>query len=135
MIPHKSSRGAAALERLKVYEGIPQPYDTMKRMVVPDALRVLRLKPGRKYCDLGRIAHEVGWKYKDVVDKLEEKRKIKSKAFYERKTVRLIIIWSPEFVINYSLVNQHNETASSHKQSFSCHETDRNIGQLRYLSN
>jgi len=134
MIPHKSSRGAAALERLKVYEGIPQPYDTMKRMVVPDALRVLRLKPGRKYCDLGRIAHEVGWKYKDVVDKLEEKRKIKSKAFYERKTVRLIIIWSSEFGINCSLVNQHNEKASSHKQSFSCHETDRNIGQLRYLS-
>lgn len=36
-------------------------------MVVPQALRVLRLKPGRKYCTVGRLAHEVGWKYQDVV--------------------------------------------------------------------
>lgn len=32
-----------------------------------------------------RLSHEVGWGYKDVVDRLEEKRKIKAKAFYERK--------------------------------------------------
>ena len=48
MIPHKTKRGAEALNRLKVYEGIPAPYDKKKRMVVPCALRVLRLKPGRK---------------------------------------------------------------------------------------
>jgi len=54
-------------------------------MVVPAALRVLRLKPGRKYCTVKRLAHEVGWGYKDVVDRLEEKRKIKAQAFYERK--------------------------------------------------
>ena len=50
MVPHKSARGAAALERLKLFEGVPPPYDRKKRMVVPEALRVLRLKPGRKYC-------------------------------------------------------------------------------------
>lgn len=50
MVPHKTARGAAALERLKLFEGVPPPYDKKKRMVVPDALRVLRLKPGRKYC-------------------------------------------------------------------------------------
>lgn len=50
MTPHKSARGAAALERLKLFEGVPPPYDKKKRMVVPEALRVLRLKPGRKYC-------------------------------------------------------------------------------------
>ena len=50
MIPHKTKRGAEALNRLKVYEGIPAPYDKKKRMVVPCALRVLRLKPGRKVC-------------------------------------------------------------------------------------
>ena len=48
MIPHKTKRGAEALNRLKVYEGIPAPYDKQKRMVVPCSLRVLRLKPGRK---------------------------------------------------------------------------------------
>ena len=67
MIPHKTARGAAAMQRLKVFEGVPPPYDKKKRMVVPQALRVLRLKPGRKYCTVGRLSHEVGWKYQDVV--------------------------------------------------------------------
>ena len=57
------------MERLKVFEGVPGPYDKKKRMVVPQALRVLRLKPGRKYCTVGRLSHEVGWKYKDVVER------------------------------------------------------------------
>ncbi|KAJ5468500.1 hypothetical protein N7475_006252 [Penicillium sp. IBT 31633x] len=74
MIPHKTARGAAAMERLK-----------KKRVVVPQALRVLRLRPGRKYCTVGRLSHEVGWKYQDVVSRLEERRKVKSKAYYERK--------------------------------------------------
>ncbi|KAF9364533.1 60S ribosomal protein L16B [Mortierella sp. NVP85] len=85
MVPHKTARGAAALDRIKLFEGVPPPYDRMKRLVVPSALRVLKLKPGRKYCTLKRVSHEVGWKYNDVVAKLEEKRKVKSKAFYERK--------------------------------------------------
>ena len=108
MIPHKTARGAAAMERLKVFEGVPGPYDKKKRMVVPQALRVLRLKPGRKYCTVGRLSHEVGWKYKDVVERydrtlivlkqgyagvslyswfcrLEERRKVKGAAYYERK--------------------------------------------------
>jgi hypothetical protein len=69
MIPHKTARGAAALERLKVFEGVPPPYDKQKKMVVPQALRVLRLQPGRKYCTVGRLSHEVGWKYQDVVSR------------------------------------------------------------------
>lgn len=123
MIPHKTPRGAAAMERLKTFEGIPPPYDTRKRVVVPQALRVLRLKPGRKYCTVGRLGHEFGWKYRDVVekyvyticpfleplwcgddrvgdrgvifaiwimanalcDRLEERRKVKGAAYYERK--------------------------------------------------
>ena len=69
MIPHKTARGAAAMERLKTFEGIPPPYDHKKRMVVPQALRVLRLKPGRKFCTVGRLGHEFGWKYRDVVER------------------------------------------------------------------
>lgn len=75
MISHKTARGQAALERLKVFEGIPPPYDTKKRLVVPQALRILRLKPGRKYCTVGRLSTEVGWKYDDVV-----KRSVNSKS-------------------------------------------------------
>ncbi len=85
MVPHKTARGAAALERLKVYEGVPQPYDKQKLMVVPDALKVLRLRPTRKFTVLKRISTEFGWKYQDVIEKLEEKRAAKGKAYYERK--------------------------------------------------
>src|SRR4051794_7690546 len=74
MIPHKTARGAAAMERLKVFEGIPPPYDKKQRMVVPQALRVLRLQPGRKYCTVGRLSHEVGWKYQDVVERCVQHR-------------------------------------------------------------
>lgn len=85
MVPHKTARGAAALERLKLYEGVPPPYDRQKKVVIPQALRVLRLKPGRKYATLKRVSSEVGWKYEEVVDKLEEKRKVKQQAYQERK--------------------------------------------------
>jgi len=88
MLPHKLHRGKEALERLKVYEGIPPPYDKQKRVVVPSALRVLRLKPRRKYCQLARLSHEVGWKYQTVVATLEKRRKLKSSAFHKRKVQR-----------------------------------------------
>lgn len=52
MLPHKLARGKAAIQRIKLFEGVPAPYDKKKKMVVPAALRVLRLKPGRKYCSI-----------------------------------------------------------------------------------
>lgn len=85
MVPHKTARGKAALERLKVFEGIPTPYDKKKRVVVPQALRVLRLKPGRKYTTLGKLASQVGWKYESVVEKLEEKRKLRAAEYFAKK--------------------------------------------------
>lgn len=51
MIPHKTKRGEAALDRLKVYEGIPPPYDKTKRMVVPDALKYVFYPPILFFCD------------------------------------------------------------------------------------
>ncbi len=48
--------GQAAMERLKVFEGCPHPYDKVKKVVIPQALRVLRLRPGRKYCRLGDLS-------------------------------------------------------------------------------
>ena len=85
MLPHKTRRGAEALARLKVFEGVPPPYDKVKRVVIPDALRVLKLKPGRRYCVLGQLSSQVGWKYAETVKTLEEKRKVRSKAYYLRK--------------------------------------------------
>jgi len=85
MIPHKTHRGKCAMERLKCFEGIPAPYDKMKRMVVPDAFRVTRLKVGRRFCVLGRISHEIGWKQKEVVERLEAKRKAEDAIYYDTK--------------------------------------------------
>lgn len=59
MVPHKTKRGAAALERLKAFEGVPPPYDKVKRLVVPDALQVLRLQHGHRFCKMGQLAQSV----------------------------------------------------------------------------
>lgn len=59
MVPHKTKRGAAALDRMKAFEGVPPPYDKVKRMVVPDALQVLRLQHGHRFCRLGDLASSV----------------------------------------------------------------------------
>ncbi len=52
---------------------------------MPDALRVVRLKDGRKYTNLGKLASEVGWKHRDLLERLENKRKVKSEAYYQKK--------------------------------------------------
>jgi len=85
MLPHKSHRGATALGRLKVFDGVPPPYDKRKRVVVPDALRVLRLQPMRKFTVLGKLSSDMGWKHGETIKKLEDKRRVKAAAWYERK--------------------------------------------------
>ena len=89
MTPHKTARGTAALGRLKCFEGIPHPYDEQKRMVVPQAMKVLRLRTYRKFCSLGDLAKKAGWNKQELVEQLEEKRKEKSKTFYEAKQKKL----------------------------------------------
>ncbi|KAG2777265.1 hypothetical protein JG687_00010333 [Phytophthora cactorum] len=88
MLPHKTARGAAALQRLKTFDGIPSPYDKQKRMVIPAALRVLRLKANRRYTVLGDLASEVGWRHSELVKRLEAKRLLKSDAFYKKKVAQ-----------------------------------------------
>jgi large subunit ribosomal protein L13Ae len=85
MLPHKTARGAAALAHFKSFEGVPQPYDKIKKMVIPDALRVLRLRPDRNYMRLGRLSSEMGWKHGAVVEKLEKQRLVRAEAYYQKK--------------------------------------------------
>ena len=129
------------MDHLKVFEGVPPAYETVKRLVVPDALKVLRLQHGHKSVKLGDLAStvsspacppccvryltpglqsslhseqngaassvlpgaksgicwysgckhaasaglQVGWKHQDAVKELEEKRKVRSAAYYEQK--------------------------------------------------
>lgn len=82
---HLCRRPVAPARRAQVFDGCPPPYDKTKRVVVPDALRVTRLAPGRKFCVLGDLAKQCGWKYGDLVDKLEEKRKAEAADYYKRK--------------------------------------------------
>lgn len=56
---------------IQSFEGIPAPYDKKKRMVVPNALQVIRMAPGRRFCVLGRLSEEVGWPHGDLIKRLE----------------------------------------------------------------
>lgn len=38
---------------------------------------------------VGRLAHEVGWQYKGVIEKLEQKRMVRGAAFHEKKKAQL----------------------------------------------
>merc|ERR1712187_863525 len=84
MIPHKTARGAAALDRLKSFEGIPHPFDRKKRMVIPRCLKVIRLRPERKFCKLGDLASQAGWKHQALVERLEGQRKEKSAKYFTK---------------------------------------------------
>jgi len=85
MVHQKTPRGQAALSRLSTFEGVPAPYDKQKRVVVPAALKVMRLKPGRDFTIVGDLAHSVGWKHRELLTRLEAKRKADGKEFYEKK--------------------------------------------------
>uniref|UniRef100_A0A3Q3D148 Large ribosomal subunit protein uL13 n=2 Tax=Haplochromini TaxID=319058 RepID=A0A3Q3D148_HAPBU len=93
MLPHKTKRGQAALERLKVFDGIPPPYDKRKRMVVP------------AFALLGRLAHEVGWKYQAITATLEEKRKEKSKLRYTKKKTLINLTKQAEKNVESKIMN------------------------------
>lgn len=111
MLPHKTKRGTAALNRLKVFEGCPEPYNKQKKMTVPAAMRVLRLKPGRAYTTVGRLSHEVGWKYKEILSKLEEKRQANNEQYWKNKknTKKTIRTKATKVTANSAEIKQINE--------------------------
>uniref|UniRef100_A0A8C3YU48 Large ribosomal subunit protein uL13 n=1 Tax=Catagonus wagneri TaxID=51154 RepID=A0A8C3YU48_9CETA len=73
LLCHKTKQCQAALDHLKVFDGILTPYD-----------KVVCLKPMRKFAYIGRLAHEVGWKYQAVTIILEKKKE-KANVHYWRK--------------------------------------------------
>ncbi|KAG9232858.1 60S ribosomal protein L16 [Amylocarpus encephaloides] len=56
----------------KTARGCPTTIRPRQEVVVPQALRILRLKPGRKY-------------YTDVITRLKERRKVKGAVYHARK--------------------------------------------------
>lgn len=92
MIPHKTSRGQKALKRLRTFEDIPARYTKQQTFVVPLAMRVLSLQLGRKYCTVNRISHEVGWKYKHVIEEYEGKRKVREEKNLKKLNVKRVML-------------------------------------------
>jgi len=89
MLPHKTPKGAAALGRLKVFDGIPYPYDHKRRQVVPEALKIVRMKDNRKFCTLGDLSRLGGWTKQETVKKLENRRKEKAAKYWESKSKKI----------------------------------------------
>ena len=91
MLLHKTKQGQDALDHLKMFAGIPPPYDKKKQMMIAADLKVLCLKPTQKFAYLRCPAHEVGWKYQVVTVILEEKRKEKATIHHQKK--QLMRLW------------------------------------------
>ena len=72
----------------QAFEGIPAPYDKMKRVIMPSAYKQIKLKPNRKFAPVGRLAAETGWKYQDVVANLEAKRQASAQLYWDNKVKR-----------------------------------------------
>ena len=88
MLPNKTGRGQAAHKRLQCFDGCPPPFDTQKKFKITAALKEIRSLPGRKVASLGRLCHEVGWQYRDVVGRLEAKRIANAQEWYNKKQAK-----------------------------------------------
>ena len=64
---------------------MPAPYDTKKREVIPDALRCVKLTSFRKFCLLGDLSSQVGWGKKDLIEKMENKRRERAVNWHKKR--------------------------------------------------
>lgn len=113
MVNQKTVRGQEALQRLSTFEGVPAPYDKQKRVVVPAALRVMRLKPGRDYTIIGDLAHAVGWKHRELLQRLESKRKADAQDFFEKKKAKAALRRKAEEAASSELAKVNEVLASA----------------------
>jgi len=106
MLPKKKKRGYCALARLKTFDGCPAPYDKKKKLIVPDALRILNLRSYRKYSNLGKICSQLGWKHGGLIEGLEEKRKEVETAELEIKEMKFE---HAQIIKKLEIANKHVE--------------------------
>uniref|UniRef100_A0A6B2G8I9 Large ribosomal subunit protein uL13 n=1 Tax=Myxobolus squamalis TaxID=59785 RepID=A0A6B2G8I9_MYXSQ len=87
MLPSRTERGKLALLNLSCFVGVPPLYATKKKMIIPQASRILCLHPSNPYNKLKRLAKNFGWKYADVTERLEEKRKSRGTQYRTQKLI------------------------------------------------
>ncbi len=85
--PTTSSRFSCSVPFLRVLLALATHRATLQKLVVPDALRALRLAPGHRWCKLGDVQARVGWTYAPVVQKLEVARKTAAFAWHVKRKV------------------------------------------------
>lgn len=73
-------------------------------MVVPEAIKVIRLRSDRNFCVLSNLAKEFGWNYGSLVERLEGQRKIKEQAFYAEKKAKVALRGKAEAAADLSAV-------------------------------
>jgi len=66
----------------------------------------LRLKNHRPWCYLGDLSTKVGWKKQTLVDTLEAKRKVRAKAFYDRKLARINLTRKAENLPEFKAIKE-----------------------------
>lgn len=89
-----------------MFEGIPAPYDKVKRVVVPEALKAIRMRADRNFTVLGNLSQEFGWNYGPLVERLEAQRKIKEQAFYAEKKAKIATASKAAAAVDLSTVNK-----------------------------
>ncbi|ESL07946.1 large subunit ribosomal protein L13Ae [Trypanosoma rangeli SC58] len=93
MLPRYTKRGQKALRQLVAYEGVPtNVVRTGGRVVIPKAQRHYCYRGERPYTVLGNMCKHVGWKYSDVVKKLETAR-VEKATRHHKKTEKLRVAW------------------------------------------
>nr|6ZU5_LO0 Chain LO0, uL13 [Paranosema locustae] len=73
MVPYKKKRGAAALQRLQVFEGIPEKFENTERSICPRALLEYCANPIRKSATYGKLLSEFGWKHLNITEEMKKK--------------------------------------------------------------
>ena len=89
MLPHKTSLGQAALGRIKTFDGVPLTYNSKKKVVIRDALKVVRLKPRSRFCNLGEVATTCGWTKGAIINSFEAKRAGKNREWHLKRVKAL----------------------------------------------
>eukprot|EP00997_Jenningsia_sp_PLL12_P003402 NODE_1636_length_1107_cov_95.731569_g1336_i0.p1 GENE.NODE_1636_length_1107_cov_95.731569_g1336_i0~~NODE_1636_length_1107_cov_95.731569_g1336_i0.p1 ORF type:complete len:136 (-),score=22.07 NODE_1636_length_1107_cov_95.731569_g1336_i0:359-766(-) len=85
MLPYKTKRGKAALGRLKLFEGIPPPFDKKRKVCILRSMRTFRLGVKRAYTSVADICGLVGWKHQRLLREQENLRKKNAIAYREAK--------------------------------------------------